>query len=83
MNGNGIKGKLKTRYCYTEYVNHMIRFYITCPDSLKMDGKKRVDVENWIVVQGVIHSLPDEEREKVLDVQRLSECAKGQANSNP
>ena len=70
MNGNGIKGKLKTRYCYTEYVNHMIRFYITCPDSLKMDGKKRVDVENWIAVQGVIHSLPDDEREKVMDVYR-------------
>ena len=64
------KDKLRTRCYYTEYVNHMVRFYLTCPDSLRMDGKKRADVENWIAVQGVIHGLPDDEREKVLDVDK-------------
>lgn len=60
--------KLKTRCYYTEYVNHMIRFYITCPDSIKTDGKRRADIENWIAVQGVLHGLPDVEREKVLGI---------------
>lgn len=60
--------KLKTRCYYTEYVNHMIRFYITCPDSIKTDGKRRSDIENWIAVQGVLHCLSDENREKVLDI---------------
>ena len=62
--------KLKTRCYYTEYVNHMVRFYITCPDSIKTDGKRRCDIENWIAVQGVLHSLPEETREKVLTVYR-------------
>ena len=64
------KGKLRTRCYYTEYVNHMIRFYLTCPDSLMMDGKKRADVENWIAVQGVVHSLTEEDRDRVLAIYR-------------
>lgn len=62
--------KLKTRCYYTEYVNHMIRFYMTCPDALPMEGKRRVDVENWVAVQGVLHGLTDENRERVLAVYR-------------
>ena len=62
--------KLKTRCYYTEYVNHMVRFYITCPESVKTDGKRRADIENWIAVQGVLHGLPDDERDRVLDIYR-------------
>ena len=62
--------KKKTRYYYSEYVNHMVRFYLTCPDAIKTDGKRRADIENWIAVQGVMHDLPDDEREKVLSVYR-------------
>jgi hypothetical protein len=48
----------------------MIRFYITCPDVLTIKGKKRADLENWIAVQGVLHWLPAEDREKVLRIYR-------------
>ena len=70
MAGNNKRGKteFKTRCYYTEYVNHMIRFYLTCPESLRTDGKRRSDIENWIAVQGVFHALPDADREKVIAV---------------
>lgn len=58
----------KTRYYYTDYVNHMVRFYLTCPEMLKTDGKRKCDIENWIVVQGVLHGLPEEDRKKVIDI---------------
>jgi len=60
--------KMKTRCYYTDYVNHMIRFYITCPDVLDMRGKKRADIENWIAVQGVLHTLPEEDSVRVTDI---------------
>ena len=61
---------LKTRCYYTDYVNHMIRFFITCPESLKTSGKRRSDVENWIAVQGVMHSLADDDRQRIMDIYR-------------
>ena len=60
--------RTKTRWYYTDYVNHMVRFYITCPDGLRMEGKRKCDVENWCAVQGVFYKMPDEEREKVLRI---------------
>lgn len=60
--------KLKTRCYYTEYVNHMVRFYITCPDGISTSAKRRADIENWVAVQGVLHFLPDNERQLVMDV---------------
>lgn len=60
--------RLKTRCYYTEYVNHMIRFYITCPDTIKTDGKRRADIENWVAVQGGLHCLPEEDRVRVLEI---------------
>lgn len=65
-----IQGKLKTRCYYTEYVNHMIRFYITCPDALPVAGKKRADKENWLAVQGVLQGMPDADRERLIEVYR-------------
>ena len=63
--------KMKTRCYYTEYVNHMVRFFLTCPDSLKMDKvRKRADVDNWLSVQSVLHSLSEDDREKVLTIYR-------------
>lgn len=61
---------LKTKCYYTDYVNHMIRFYLTCPDSLDMVGKRKADVDNWIAVQAALHSLPEADREKILAVYR-------------
>jgi len=60
--------KMKTRCYYTEYVNHMIRFYLTCPDMLTLDGKRRPDIDNWVSVQAVLHALPQADREKVLTI---------------
>ena len=66
--------KLKTRCYYTEYVNHMIRFYMTCPDKLNLDGKKRSDMENWMAVQTVLHLMPEKERERLFEIYRLNFC---------
>ena len=60
--------KFKTRCYYTEYVNHMIRFYLSCPDSLKTDGKRKSDIENWIAVQTVFHCLSNENKAKLKDI---------------
>ena len=67
----GSKSKLKTRCYYTDYVNHAIRFYLSTPETLKMDGKRRADIENWCAVQAVFHCLKDEDREILNDVYRL------------
>jgi len=64
------KGKtgMKTKYFYSDYVNHMVRFYLTCPDKLEILGKRRSDIENWVAVQGVLRGLSDADRELVLAV---------------
>lgn len=59
------KKKLKTRCYYTDYVNHAIRFYLSTPETLKLDGKRRADVENWMSVQAVFHCLKDEDRQMI------------------
>lgn len=66
-----VERKIKTRCYYTEYVNHMIRFYITCPDTLKLNGKRKADMDNWIAVQAVLHGLSAENRQKVMDIYKL------------
>ena len=49
--------KLKTRCYYSDYVNHMIRFYLSTPTTLQMDGKRKADVDNWLAVQDVWRKL--------------------------
>ena len=60
--------KLKTRCYYTDYVNHMIRFYLTTPETLQMAGKRKADIENWIAVQDVWHKLGAEEKQILEDI---------------
>ena len=55
--------KLKTRCYYTDYVNHAIRFFLSTPETLRMEGKRRADIENWVAVQAVFHCLPDNDRQ--------------------
>ena len=62
------KQPMKTKCYYTDYVNHMIRFYLSCPETLKTDGKRRSDVENWIAVQGVLHNMPEPDRVRLEEV---------------
>lgn len=54
---------LKTRCYYTDYVNHMIRFYLSSPQSLQTEGKRGADISNWIAVQDVWHRLRTEDKE--------------------
>ena len=49
--------KMKTRCYYTDYVTHMIRFYLSTPETLHMEGKRKADIENWIAVQDVWRKL--------------------------
>ena len=58
----------RTRYYYTDYVNHMVRFYLTTPDKLDMDGKKKSDMENWMAVQSVFHFLKNEEKQVLTEI---------------
>lgn len=59
---------MKTRCYYTDYVNHAIRFYLSTPDTLNMDGKRKADMDNWIAVQSVWHFLKPEEKQVLTEV---------------
>lgn len=63
--------KMKTRCYYTDYVNHAIRFYLSTPDSLLMEGKRKADIENWLAVQAVFHCLSDEQKQVLTEVFKL------------
>ena len=82
-------GKIKTRCYYTDYVNHAVRFYLSCPEVVTTTGKRKADIENWMAVQAVYHCLKDEEKQVLTDIykahHRLSEgvriyCEKTGAN---
>ena len=60
--------KLKTRCYYTDYVNHAIRFYLSTPDTLSLEGKRKADMENWIAVQTVFHQLKPEDKQVLTEV---------------
>lgn len=62
--------KIKTRCYYTDYVNHAIRFYLSTPETLKTEGKRKADIDNWISVQAVFHCLNDGDRATVESVYR-------------
>ena len=57
------KKELKTRCYYTDFVNHMIRFYLSTPETLHMEGKRKADIDNWIAVQDVWRKLGAEEKQ--------------------
>ena len=49
--------KLKTKTYYTDYVNHMIRFYLSTPDGIDLRNREytSVSIANWSAVQMVFH----------------------------
>ena len=67
----GTDKRLKTRCYYTDYVNHMIRFYLSTPDTLQMQGKRKSDIENWIAVQDVWHRLGTDDKDILENVYKL------------
>ena len=65
-----VRGQLKKRCYYTDYVNHAIRFYLSTPNTLDMDGKRKADMDNWIAVQSVWHFLKPDEKQVLEEVYR-------------
>ena len=63
--------KLKTRCYYTDYVNHAIRFYLSTPEALRTEGKRKADIENWIAVQAVFHGLSNEQKQVLTEVFKM------------
>ena len=51
--------KLKTRFFYTDYVLHMIRFYLSTPDGLNLQERvyTSASIANWTAVQMVFRRL--------------------------
>ncbi|MBP5442243.1 MAG: hypothetical protein J6Y60_03300 [Treponema sp.] len=78
--------KLRTRCYYTDYVNHAIRFYLSCPESLITAGKRKADIDNWIAVQSVFHALSDSDRDTILGVyathHRINEAVRQYSANN-
>lgn len=71
MSENQVR-KLKTRCYYTDYVNHIIRFYLSTPETLMMEGKRYADIQNWIAAQDVFRKLGAEDRKTLEEIFRLS-----------
>ena len=78
--------KMKTRCYYTNYVNHAIRFYLSTPDKLLTEGKRKSDILNWISVQTVFHALKPEDKQVLTDIYkahyRLSEGVRIYCDNN-
>ena len=61
----------KTNGCrrsYSEYVNHMIRFFLKTPDGLTVDGHTQADVTNWLAVQAVWCELTADEQALIREM---------------
>lgn len=65
----------RTRYYYTDYVNHAVRFYLTTPETLNIDrirkdGKplSKADIDNWIAVQSIFHCLKENEKQVLMNI---------------
>lgn len=55
---------------YTEYVNHMLRYYTrhTPKEVIKMKFKSETDRKNWLAVNRVLHQLPERDRDIIFTV---------------
>lgn len=62
--------KMKTRCYYTDYVNHMIRFYLSTPDGINLQQKQytSASIANWSAVQMVFHRLDPVDAELIKNV---------------
>lgn len=62
--------KLKVKCYYTDYVCHMIRFYLSTPDGINLQKRRytNASIANWIAVQMVFHRMEQTEAEMVKAV---------------
>ena len=63
-----VRKSFKTRCYYTDFVNQMFRFFMSTPESLQTQGKRKADVDNWIAVQSVWYKLPDSTKQVLTEV---------------
>lgn len=71
MNNNkGTGTKIKVKCYYTDYVNHMIRFYLSTPEGLNLQERQysNASINNWSAVQLVFHRLDPVDTELVRAV---------------
>ena len=64
----GDEKKMRTRCYYTDYVNHMIRFYLSTPEHVQVQGKRKADIDNWIAVQHVWYKLPESDKQVLTTI---------------
>ena len=64
--------KLKTRCYYTDYVNHMIRFFLSTPERIDLQGKRKADVDNWLAVQAIWYRMPEQDKEVLKTIYALN-----------
>lgn len=60
-----------SRNYYTDYVSHMIRFYISRPDGIQVREYSCAEVNNWHAVHAVFSDLDKEEAQLLTDVYRV------------
>lgn len=62
--------KMKTKCYYTDYVNHMIRFYLSTPDGINLRAREysSASIANWSAVQMVFHRLGADDSTLVREV---------------
>lgn len=51
-----------------DYVNHMVRFYISTPDGISVQDHTTAEVNNWIAVQSVLCDLDQPQQQFLTDV---------------
>lgn len=56
---------------YTDYVNHMLRFYarnVQSGNVVRLKFRSEVDKLNWRSVNRVLHSLPERDKDIIIEV---------------
>ena len=56
---------------YTDYINHMLRFYarnVRSGDVVRLKFKSEVDKLNWRSVNRVLHNLPERDKDIIIEV---------------
>ncbi len=55
---------------YSQYVNHMLRFYARYCDKNLENFKKSTDIKNWLAVKTVLDKLPEKDKNVIIEVYR-------------
>ncbi len=53
---------------YSEYVNHMLRFYVRHRQIKENELEKKIDLKNWNIVKMVLDDLKEKDRNVIIKV---------------